>query len=210
MDLFGGKMKYIETERLILRNYKESDFDDYWEYASQPNVYPRSGWPAYTEKKKAIEQLKREIERPFQFAILLKNNNKVVGSISLKPTRDGMLEKFNLLFNETKEIGYLLNEKFWGQGIMTEAMKAIIKYGFDDLGLKVITAGYFEPNIASGKVQAKCGLKPFQTTKDSVIWYETGKPAAAIDCEITKEEYDKMKEYKTLKIKVVDSDSEKK
>ena len=192
----------IETERLILRNYKESDLQDYWEYVSQANVGPRCGWPAYTEKEKAAERLKYETTKPFQFAIELKDSHKVIGSIELMETRDTMLEKLQCKPEETREIGCLLNENFWGKGIMTEAMKAIVKYGFDNMGLKVITAGYYEPNAGSGKVQMKCGMRPYQRLKDKIVWYETGKPVDAIDCKITREEYEQIEEYKSLEIKV--------
>ena len=196
--------KRIETERLILRNYLESDFEDYWEYASQPNVGPRCGWTPHTQKDTALKRLIYETKRPFQFAIELKENHKVVGSIELDQTRETMLKELHCKAEETREIGCLLNEKFWGKGIMTEAMKAIIKYGFDYMGLKIITASFFEANIASGKVQMKCGMKPFCRNKNSVVWYETGELVDAIDCKITKEENDQIGEYKNLKIKIID------
>ena len=116
----------IETERLILRNYTEADIQDYWEYVSQPNVGPRCGWQPYTDMKKAVDRLRYETRKPFQFAIELKDSHKVVGSIELDKTKR--------CTEETKEIGCLLSENFWGKGIMTEAMKAVIKYGFDYMG----------------------------------------------------------------------------
>lgn len=73
----------IETERLILRNYRLDDLEDYWEYVQMPNVGPRCGWPTYTDKEKAKERLKFETTRPLQFAIELKDTHKVVGSIEL-------------------------------------------------------------------------------------------------------------------------------
>lgn len=162
----------IETERLILRNYTEADLQDYWEYVTQPNVGPRCGWPAYTEKEKALQRLKLETTKLFQFAIELKDSHKVIGSIELAQT--------NRCADDEREIGCILNENFWGKGIMTEAMKAIIKFGFDHLGFKAVIAGFYEPNIASGKVQFKCGLKPYKVVENDGIWYQTGKPVNTI------------------------------
>ncbi len=187
----------IETERLILRNYTEADIQDYWEYVSQPNVGPRCGWPVYTEMEKAMERLKYETTKPFQFAIELKDNHKVIGAIELAQTKRCTTE-------QEREIGCLLNENYWGKGIMTEAMKAIIKFGFDKMGLKVIIAGHTEPNIGSGKVQLKCGLKPYKRIKDDGVWYET-KIVDTIYNKITREEYEQIEEYKSLKIKFEDN-----
>ena len=67
----------LETKRLLLRNYKDTDLEDYWEFVSQANVGPRCGWGVYTDKQKAAERLKYEISKPLQFAIVLKEKNKV-------------------------------------------------------------------------------------------------------------------------------------
>ena len=57
----------IETERLILRNYKETDIEDYWEFVSMDSVGPMAGWPKYIDKNKAIERLKLEITKPKRY-----------------------------------------------------------------------------------------------------------------------------------------------
>jgi len=63
----------LETERLILRNFIESDLEDYWEYVQMENVGPRAGWKAYTDKEKAKERLLIESTKSNQFAIVLKS-----------------------------------------------------------------------------------------------------------------------------------------
>lgn len=73
----------LETERLILRNFKESDLDDCFEYASMKEVGPMAGWDPYTDKEKAHERLIYESNKPNQFALVLKSNNKVIGSVEL-------------------------------------------------------------------------------------------------------------------------------
>lgn len=187
----------IETERLILRNYRIEDLEDYWEYVQMPNVGPRCGWSAYTDKEKAKERLKIESTKPLQYAIELKDTHKVVGSIELMEPDENTKTS-----GITKEIGCLLHEGYWGKGIMTEAMKAIVKYGMDELNLDEIVAGYYEPNIASGKIQLKAGLKPYKRVEDMIVWYETNKPCAGIVCKITKQEYKNNPMYQNLQIKI--------
>lgn len=190
----------IETERLFLRNYTLNDLEDYWEYVQMPNVGPRCGWPAYTDKEKAKERLKIESSKPLQYAIELKDTHKVVGSIELmEPDENTKTD------GKTNEIGCLLHEGYWGKGIMTEAMQAIVKYGMDELGLDGIVASYYTPNVASGKIQLKAGLKPYKIIKDMIVWYETGKPCDGVVCKITRQEYLDNPTYKNLQIKVKDT-----
>ncbi len=187
----------IKTERLILRNYKMSDIEDYWEYVSQPNVGPRCGWPVYTDKQEAVKRLQLETTKPLQFCI--EYQKKVIGSI----------EVFNVEEKDGKkicELGILLNENFWGKGIMTEAMKAIVKLCFDHLGIDVVTAGFFEPNIGSWRVQEKCGFKQYKTTPNFTKWYLTGEDCACIGTKIEKEDYLKIGFYKDFKMEIVDKE----
>lgn len=182
----------IKTQRLILRNYRMADIEDYWDYVQMKNVGPRCGWEPYTDKQKAIERLLLETKKPLQFAIVEAKENKVVGSVELM-TRDGMAE-------DIKEIGCLLSEKYWNKGIMTEAMQAIIKFGFEYLGLKEIYAGYFAPNTASGKVQQKAGMQMCEVKKDFRNWYETNTPCDLIMNKITKQMYLNNPIYENLNI----------
>lgn len=75
----------------------------------------------------------------------------------------------------------------------------------DELGLDEIVAGYYTPNVASGKIQLKAGLKPYKTIKDMIVWYETGKPCDGVVCKITRQEYLDNPTYKNLQIKVKDT-----
>ena len=61
-----------------------------------------------------------------------------------------------------REIGYVLSKDYWGQGIMPEAVTAVINYLFNDLNLDFLTCGYYEFNNQSKRVQEKCGFKPYR------------------------------------------------
>jgi len=185
----------IETERLILRNYTMDDLTDYWEYVTQPNVGPRCGWQPYTDKEEARKRLLYECGKPLQFAIELKETGKVIGSIEIMDVKREERDS-----KEVREIGCLLHESYWGNGIMTEALQAIITYCFTHLKLSTVCAGYYEPNGGSGKVQEKCGMTKYDKVKNYITWYLTGEPCDLIMTKIEKEEFEKNPIYKNLKI----------
>lgn len=177
----------IETERLILRNYKETDLEDYWEYVSMESVGPRAGWPAYTDKSKAKERLKIEAQKETQFAIVLKSENKVIGSIELMDCKKDRYSNLNIEDGAT-EIGYILSEKYWGLGIMTEALKAVMRFAFEDLNVDAIYIGHAKANIGSGKAQDKCGFKIIGEVPNYRTWID-GTNTSLIERKMTKEEY---------------------
>lgn len=185
----------IETERLILRNYLMSDLNAYWDYVSQPNVGPRCGWQPYMNIEDARKRLEYECGRPLQFAIELKKEGKVIGSIEIMEAKREVDDTVKI-----KEIGCLLNENYWGAGYMTEAFKAIIKYCFDNLGVEKVIACYFKPNIGSGKVQEKAGLIEYKKIENGTTWYLTKEPCDIIMTKIEKNEYKENPIYKNLNI----------
>ena len=189
-------MTKLETERLILRNYKESDLNDYWEYVSMENVGPRAGWPAYTDINKAHERLLLETKKDTQFAIVLKSENKVIGSVELMEcTKD----RYNNLEieDEAKEIGAILSEKYWGNGYMTEAVKEVMRYAFEELHVPVIYAGHAKANINSSRMQDKCGLKIIGEVPNYRTWVD-GTNTSLIERRLTSEEYFEMKKTLTI------------
>ena len=151
----------IETERLILRAFKQSDLDDFYEYASIIGVGEMAGWKHHETKEETQEILDLFILEDKTFAIVLKENNKVIGSLGVK--KYGMEEKLSEFFEyQGREIGYVLSKDYWGKGIMPEALNAIIEYLFNELDLDFLTCGYLEFNNQSKRVQEKCGFKPYR------------------------------------------------
>jgi len=147
-------MELVETERLILRSWSKSDYLDLHEYASDSRVGPNAGWPVHKneeESKKIIEMFMKDDD---SYAIVLKSENKVIGGIGMhKRTPD---EKLKYL--KQREIGYVLNPKYWGNEYVPEAVKSLIKCGFDKLNLDLIWCGHFDFNIKSKRVVEKCGF----------------------------------------------------
>lgn len=184
----------LETERLILREYTEKDFENYWEYVSQSKVGPMCGWQAYTDKQKARERLAIEIAKPYQFAIVLKEENKVIGSVELMDFKE---ERFcNLEIPKgAKEIGYLLSEKYWGKGIMPEAVKKVMEFAFLTLQVPCIVICHVDANKQSGRVQDKLGFKIVGCLKNHGVWID-GTSIGLVQRLMTREEYMRLYNHK--------------
>ena len=188
----------LETERLILRNFMVSDLEDYWEYAQMQSVGPRAGWKAYTDKEKAKERLLIEASKPNQFAIVLKSENKVIGSVELMDCKQDRYSNLNIE-EEAKEIGAVLSEKYWGQGYMPEAVKEIMRYAFVDLNVPVIYCGHAKANTNSARLQDKCGFKIIGELPNYREWVD-GSITSLIERKMTSEEYHEL-QRENLKIK---------
>ena len=151
----------IETERLILRPFKQSDLHDFNEYASVPGVGEMAGWMHHETIEKTQEILDMFIKEDKTFAIVFKKNNKVIGSLGVE--KYGLEDKLTEFKNYYgREIGYVLSRDYWGNGIMPEAVGAVINYLFNDLNLDFLTCGYYDFNNQSKRVQEKCGFKPYR------------------------------------------------
>lgn len=151
----------IETERLILRAFEQSDLADFYEYASVEGVGEMAGWHHHENKEKTQEILDLFILEDKTFAIVLKENKKVIGSLGVE--KYGMEQSLSEFYDyQGREIGYVLSKDYWGKGIMPEAVTAVIDYLFNVQDLDFLTCGYFDFNKQSKRVQEKCGFKPYR------------------------------------------------
>jgi len=145
----------IETERLILRRFESDDakamFDN---YASNPNVTKYLTWPTHSSVDVAqwvVNDWVSHYAEPnyYQWAIVPKDFGQPIGSIAAVKVQDDIA---------MVEIGYCIGEKWWGQGIVTEAFRALIPYFFEKVGANRIQARHDSQNPASGRVMQKSGL----------------------------------------------------
>ena len=157
----------LNTERLILRAVTLDDAQDMFEYASQDQVVRFTTFPAHKDvegSKEAIKEffLKRPSRSwPEAYAIVLKENNKMIGTCDFWPTgKEG-----------TFEMGYVLNPAFWNQGIMTEAGKEVLRFAFQDYGVHRMELEHLENNLASKKVALKLGFV-YEGTKRKAYKFE--------------------------------------
>ena len=159
----------IETQRLVLRQWRENDLRDLYEYASVPGVGEMAGWRHHESIEESHRILDMFIRGKKTFALELKENGKVIGSLGLEePDPDpGAGEQHG------REIGYVLSKDYWGRGLMPEAVAAVIDYCFRILGFDYLTCGHFLRNDRSRRVVEKSGFTYFgdseyQTRYDTV------------------------------------------
>lgn len=151
----------IETERLILRPFIQSDLGDFYEYASVEGVGEMAGWRHHESVEVSQGILDDFINEDKTFAIVYKENNKVVGSLGVE--KYGLEEKLTEFDGYLgREIGYVLSREYWGKGLMPEAVGAVIDYLFNALDFDFLICGYYEFNKQSKRVQDKCGFKPYR------------------------------------------------
>ena len=175
----------LETERLILRPWEESDAEDLYRYASNPEVGPIAGWPVHTSVENSREIIREVLSAPETYAVVLREEGHAVGSIGL------MLGKAsNIGIPDTEgEIGYWIGVPFWGRGLIPEATREVMRHGFEDLGLARLWCGYFDGNEKSKRVQEKCGFRYHHTAEDVPCQIDGLLRTEHITC-ITREEWE--------------------
>ena len=158
IDITGVR---LESPRLILREWNLSDVDDLFEYASVPGVGEMAGWPHHKDKEESLFRVNRFIETKRTFALVYKENNKVIGSlgIELYAAEESFPE---LMDYQGRSIGYVLSKDYWGKGLMPEAVKLVIDYCFNVLKLDFLFCDRYDFNNQSRRVQEKCGFKQYR------------------------------------------------
>lgn len=160
----------IETARLILRAWQMEDLDDFFEYAKVDGVGQMAGWQPHMDMEESRAILEMFIQDRKTLAVVIKETGKVVGSLGLEPLKPETALPEPL---QGREIGYVLSRDYWGQGLMPEAVNAIIDYCFQELKLDYLTCGHFNRNDRSRRVIEKCG---FQYQKDIIFETCIGAP----------------------------------
>ena len=172
----------LETTRLLLRPILLTDVDDVFEYAKSPLVGPNAGWRPHVSKLESEAFIKysvkkREFGQPGIYAIVLRENSKMIGTIEIHT------------YNQYKaEIGFVLHPNYWAKGIIVEAAKAIIIYAFEILHLKRLQYGYFISNTRSKRVCEKLGFTKEGVLRNKFKNYD-GKIIDEVIASITSEDY---------------------
>lgn len=174
----------IETGRLILRPFCEADAESLYEYAKDPRIGPVAGWLPHTSVDDSREIIRKVLAVPETYAICLKPENRVIGAVGLMIGKNS-----NIVLPENEgEIGYWVGVPYWGQGIVPEATRAIIRHAFEDCGLVALWCGYFEGNEQSKRVQEKCGFV-YQNTFKDLLWPRLNEIRTEHISRLTKEEW---------------------
>ena len=156
----------IETERLLLRPIEESDDRDIFRYSKQKQVGPNAGWKPHAN----IQETRAIMKQLFLgennlFGIVYRQNGRLIGTIGL--IRDAKRENSQVLM-----LGYAMSKPYWGQGLMTEAAQALIRFGFEQLELELISAYCYPHNDRSKSVLRKCGFAYEGTLRRCATLYD--------------------------------------
>ena len=144
-------MKTLTTERLLLSRWRLSDIPSLYEYARDPEVGPPAGWPPHQSIWDSISLVVKVLIPQGVYCIRPKDSGRAIGTISFSTDkyRPGV---------RSMELGYSISREYWGRGLMTEAVEAMIRHGFEDMGLDMISVTTGPDNERSQRVIEKCGF----------------------------------------------------
>lgn len=154
----------LQTPRLTLRPWRESDLEDFYAYARVDGVGQMAGWLPHRDRAESRRILGRFIAGKKTFA--LEYCGRVIGSLGIETYNEAQFPELSDLAG--RSLGYVLAKDYWGRGLMPEAVQAVVAYLFDCVKLDFIQIGHFPWNRQSGRVIEKCGFQPVKT-----IPYET-------------------------------------
>lgn len=142
----------LKTERLVLRPVTPKDVDDIYEYSRDPDVGPNAGWKPHEDVDETLDIMHNVfLGKDDTFAIVLRETKKLIGTI-------GLVDDPKRTYSGSRAIGYAIGKPYWGKGLMAEAVTEMLRYGFDDLGLKLVTAYCYPHNNRSQRVLVKNGF----------------------------------------------------
>ena len=147
----------LETDRLIIRAWKETDLEDFYEYAKVDGVGQMAGWNPHASIQESKTILDMFIKEKKSFALELKDNHKVIGSLGLEELTLSLGKEYEKLVG--REIGYVLSKEYWGKGLMPEAVKGVTKFCFEKEKYDYLLCSHSVTNIQSRRVIEKSGFR---------------------------------------------------
>lgn len=144
----------LETERLRVRELRMEDKQGVFAYASDPEVTRYMIFPTHTSIADSIAYLETcpvnfAVRERIPFAIELKDSGQFIGACDFHHISAA---------NHSVELGYTLNRKYWGYGYMTEAVREMIRFAFEEMGMHRVAATCDFENIRSARVMERCGM----------------------------------------------------
>jgi len=163
----------METERILLRPWRDDDAETLFKYASDPEVGPRAGWPPHKSVEESLEIIRTVFHNDTTWAIELKATGEAIGCIGYLPSSGCPIPA-----REGEPlVGYWIAKPYWNQGICTEALKLVIEHIRKTTNIPSLVCGHFVENPASGRVMEKCGFVPTgETYFDDTQYQGEGKP----------------------------------
>lgn len=176
----------LVTPRLRLRPFREDDAEALFHYVSDPALSRMMSWAAHTDVSQTLEFI-RHVTASFHNGAgvwwAIEHGGAVVGCISL----EGLQFQLRAWRVDHAELGYWIAPALWNQGLMTEAAHAVVRVGFDDIGLHKITVGCIAENAGSRRVIEKLGFRPVGRLEDDV--WRDGRWWSVLRYELTASEW---------------------
>lgn len=172
----------IETDRLILRRWQDSDAEALYRYASDREIGPIAGWSPHSSVENSLEIIRTVFSSPEVYAVTLKETGEPVGCCGIM-----LPDNFHDAAVKEGEIGYWIGKPFWGRGLIPEAVNALLARSFNVLNIDVLWCGFYEGNEKSKRVCQKCGFKYHHTDNDTIS--PLGDVRTEHSYQMTKEDY---------------------
>ncbi len=175
-------MKTLYTERLILRPWSLDDLDDLYAYARNPNVGPAAGWEPHASREVTMRILQNFVSGEEVWAIALRGSGRAIGSVGLHD------DQRRSHVPDVKMLGYVLSEEHWGHGYMPEAVRAVLRHAFEEMGLSLMSVYHYPHNSKSRRVIEKCGFTHEGTLRQGSRIYD-GTVYDSVMYSMTRDEY---------------------
>lgn len=186
----------LKTKRLLLRPWEIEDAENLYQYAKDDRIGPIAGWPVHTSVANSREIIQNVLSKPECYAICLKEDSQVIGSIGLLIGKKSRLD----LLETEGEIGYWIGVPFWGQGLIPEAINAIVQHAFEDIQLDQLYCGYFDGNNQTKRAQEKCGFLFHQTNSNAFCPLLEERRIEHVTC-LTRKQWEKNKAFHIREMK---------
>ena len=147
-------MNNYETDRIVLRPWRDSDAEALYKYASDPEVGPPAGWPPHKSVEESHHIIRTIFSGEGMWAVVWKESAEAIGCVGYLPSASSNLK----IEEDQGEVGYWIARPYWGMGICTEALGLVIDYCFHTKRFSTLWGTYFPTNPASGRVMEKCGF----------------------------------------------------
>ncbi len=174
----------MSTGRLILRPWCCDDAEALYVLACDERVGPAAGWPPHRSAEESAEIIRTVFSTPETYAVVLRETDSIVGCIGLIAADASNIA----IAADEAEVGYWLGVPYWGRGLMTEALRALMRRAFETLDYSALWCGWFDGNIRSQRVQEKCGFRYLRTEHDQ-FWPLTGVVATEHISRLSREEW---------------------
>ena len=182
MVMLTKTFEMMETGRILLRPWRDSDAEVLYKWASDPDVGPRAGWAPHQSVEESLEIIRTVFNDALHtWAIELKETGEAIGAMGYGPSCE-----CDLPAREGEPlIGYWVAKPYWNQGICTEALRLMLDHIRETTDIKSLISGHFVDNPASGRVMEKCGFVPTgETCIDANQYQGENRPIRVLRLEI--------------------------